>query len=402
MGKFSDTKYINTIDSLVDATKSKLNNPYYVFTDQHPTKVTYYAQNIEKSTLDEASGLYERHVGDGSPFKFNKINDFILYGIDKIVTDYNPGDNGIEANPINGEAIIIPNTITPRPGDFFHISHIKERNLFIVEGVSPDTLDNGSNIYKIEYALCSEGYSLESISKQVDKTFEFCINNLGTDYKAIIQDCDADLIINLEDLVENLITIFENLFFNTKLQTFVYNHDGWNMYDPFLIEFLIRNKVLSFGDKYLYLSHATSTNKTFGMDYNKTFFYSLENPKNEDININTIATADLISDPNSLFVTRLDEYYCVNYNDATPYKTRFQVFDTDILDHIKTNELYNKGDKNEIYNLWISYFNNNKDFIHGDIINLIKSVDYMDNLDCFYTLAISIFIIEQYIKMLMK
>ena len=57
MGKFTDTKYTNTIDSLVNATKSKLNNPYYKFNDRKPTKVTYYAQNKEMSTLDEASGL---------------------------------------------------------------------------------------------------------------------------------------------------------------------------------------------------------------------------------------------------------------------------------------------------------------------------------------------------------
>ena len=35
MGKFTDTKYTNTIDSLVNATKSKLNNPYYKFNDAH-------------------------------------------------------------------------------------------------------------------------------------------------------------------------------------------------------------------------------------------------------------------------------------------------------------------------------------------------------------------------------
>ena len=29
MGKFTDTRYVNTINSLVNATKDKLNNPYY-------------------------------------------------------------------------------------------------------------------------------------------------------------------------------------------------------------------------------------------------------------------------------------------------------------------------------------------------------------------------------------
>lgn len=401
MGKFSDTKYVNTIDNLVDTTKNKLNNPYYIFTDKKPTKVTYFAQDIEKSTLDSASGLHEANIGNGSPFKFNKIIDFILYGIDRMVDEYDVGDNGVEANPITGEAIILPNTINPRPGDYFHIGYIKERNLFKVNSVSPDTLDNGANIYKIEYMLCDENYTLSSIEKQIDQSFNFIVNNSGTDFKTVILSTDFELIKTLEQLVEDLIISFDNIFFSKKLQTFVYNHDGWNLYDPFMIEFLIRNKVLTFGSEYVYVDHATAVNKTFGMDYNKTFFNSLENPK-DDIDCVNIATADLIQDINSLFATRLEYYYSINYNDKTPYKTRFQTIPTDVIDHIKSNILYEKGNRNEFYNLWISYFNNNKDFIRGDILDILKRMDYMDNLECFYALGISIFILEQYIKMLMK
>ena len=45
MGKFSDTKYISTIDKLVDTSKSKLNNPYYVFVNEQPTRVVYSKSN---------------------------------------------------------------------------------------------------------------------------------------------------------------------------------------------------------------------------------------------------------------------------------------------------------------------------------------------------------------------
>lgn len=402
MGKFSDTKYISTIDKLVDTSKSKLNNPYYVFVNEQPTRVVYYAQNIERSTLDEASGLNGSNIGNDSPFKFNKIKDFIMYGIDSISTEYDVGDSGVEAGAIAGDAIILPNTITPRPGDYFKINYLKEKNLFKINGVTPDTLDSGANIYKVEYSLCSESYTEENLDKQVEKSFNFIVNNIGTDFKTVIQDCDFDLIKNLEDMVEYLVICFDNLFFNSSVQTFTYNHDGWNMYDPFMIEFFIRNKVLSYGDKYYHVAHATSTNKTFGMDYTKTFFYSLEEAGRQDINCKNLATAEMINDINSLFATRMEYYYAVNYNDKHPWATRFQVINTDIIDHIKSGELYEKGNDKELYNLWISYFNNNKDFIRGNILNLVKSVDFMDNLECFYALAITIFVIEKYIEMLLK
>lgn len=400
MGKFTDTKYTQTIDSLVDASKTKLNNPYYKFTDQKPTKVIYYAQNVEKSTLDEASGLYGEHVGDSSPFKFNKIKDFIIYGLDRINVDYNVGDFGTEAEAIEGDAIILPNTIEPRPGDAFLISYVKENLLMRVTEVSIDTLDSGANFYKIGYKLNDD--TIEQIEGQIEKNFNFVATNIGTDFKAIITDDDYKLIENLEALTEILITYFENIFYYTSLQTFVYDHDGWSMYDPFMIEFLIRNNVLSFGDKYIYLHHAATTNKTFGMDYTKTFFHNLENPTTEDLKPQNMATADLITDRNSLFICRMESYYMVRYFDKTPYKTRFQIIDNDIIERIKENNPYEKGNEKEIYNLWIAYFNNNKDFIKGDILSMIKNADWMDNLECFYMLGISIFIIERYIKMLLS
>lgn len=400
MGKFTDTKYTQTIDSLVDASKAKLNNPYYKFTDQKPTKVVYYAQNIEKSTLDEASGLYGEHVGDDSPFKFNKIKDFIIYGIDRINVDYNIGEFGTEADAIEGTAIILPNTIMPRPGDSFLISYVKENLLMRVTDVSIDTLDTGANFYRIGYKLNDD--TIEQIEKQVEKDFNFIATNIGTDFKTVIVSEDYNLIENLETLTETLITYFENIFYYTSLQTFVYNHDGWSMYDPFMIEFLMRNNVLSFGDKYIYLHHAAFTNKTFGMDYTKTFFHNLENPNIEDLRPQNMATADLITDKNSLFICRMESYYMIRYFDKTPYKTRFQVIDNDIIERIKNNMPYEKGNEKEIYNLWIAYFNNDNDFIKGDILSMIKNTDWMDNLECFYMLGISIFIIERYIKMLLS
>lgn len=403
MGKFKNTRYMDTIDNIVNATKDKLNNPYYIFNDKKPTKVTYYSQSIERSTLDEASGLYGSHLGADSPFKFNKIIDFLLYGIDRIETQYDNGDNGIEAAPITGQAIVLPNTIIPRPGDFFSIKYIKEEILFKINSVTVDTLDTGANIYQVEYQAELTN-SISSIDKQTECEYDFIATNIGTDFKTIIRSTDFRLVKELEVFIEELITVFTNIFFNSKLQTFVYNHDGWHMYDPFMIEFLIRNKVLNFGDEYIYVSHAAGVNKTFAMDYNKTFFRSLELGTQANLNKcpNTIATADLITDVNSLFVTRTHKYYSVQYIDNSPYKTRFSTIDMDVFEHIRDNKKYAQGDNKELYNLWVSYFNDEDiSFITSRLLDIIKNIEYMDNLNYFYTLGISIFILEKSIMNIM-
>lgn len=401
MGKFTDVKYSKTIDNLVNATKTKIDNPYYVFTNQSPTKVTYYAQNIEQSTLDEASGLYGAHLGKDSPFKFNKITDFLLYGIERINVDYEVGDYGTEANPIEGEAILLPNTITPRVGDFFYIDYVKEPILFKVVSVTTDTLDTGANIYKVNYTL-SMTDAIEKIDAQVVKKFNFIVNNVGTDFKAIVQDCDFDLVEKLEGLVEDLITYFENIFFDSRLQTFVFNHDGWNMYDPYMIEFLLRNKIMHYGDKYVFIDHATAVHKTFAMDYSRSFFRSLEDRDPKKIQVNFTATADMITDPNSLFYTRLEKYYSINHASKDLIKSRLETFDPEVIFAIKKNEYFEDSSDKKYYNLWIAYFNSDNDWIRDNLLDSIKAIDYMNNLEHFYALAISIFIIERYIEMLVK
>ena len=91
----------------------------------------------------------------------------------------------------------------------------------------------------------------------------------------------------------------------------------------------------------------------------------------------------------------------INHVDYTPYKIRINLFDMDVVEHIRDNKMYVKDDEKEYYNLWIAYFNNNDDFIKGDLIDLLNKIEFMDNLKYFYALPITIFIIEKGIMKLL-
>ena len=213
-GRFTNTTYTNTVDSLVQASKGVLNNPYYVFTDKKPTKVTYYKQNLEKSTLDPGSNLNYAHIGQESPIKFT---------------------------PVEGEAVLPPNVIIPTMGDFFSISYLGEDILFKVNNVNNDTLDNGSNLYKINYKL-EYTESRAEIEKQVTKTFHCVVNTIGSDFKCIIEETSYQLISILEDTLSEMVDAYQ-IFFNGKVQNFVYKMNGFYFYDSYLIEFMIKNKI---------------------------------------------------------------------------------------------------------------------------------------------------------------
>lgn len=396
MGSFTNKQYTNVVDSLVQANASKLNNPYYVFSDKKPTKVVYYKQNLKKSTLDEASQLQYAHVSSESALRYNKIEDFYLYGIDRMSVDYDVGDNGLEANAISGEAYILPNTIEPIAGDFFSITYVKEDLLFKVNSVTPDTLDTGANIYKIEYQLELTNSS-ENIERQVVDSFKFIVNNIGTEFNSVIKSSDYELTAKLEGLIDNLIDWYIGIFFKPKLQTFVYKYDeAWNFYDPFMIEFMRRHDLMSTSD-YFYVAHQTNLEATFPFEYAKSIFAAIEEKAVKKIANTITCTADMITDINSLFTSRIEEYYQVKYVDNMPFKTRFSIIDYEIADHIKFNKLYDDGDKKSIYNLLISYMNDDENYISDAIIEKIHMMEFDDNKTIFYLIPIYIFIIKNYI-----
>lgn len=403
MGRFTDTKYSNTIDSLVKGTKDKINNPYYKFTDKKPTKVTYYKQNREKTTLDEASKDIYSDIGPQAPVKFNKINDFYIYGFEKINTSFNVEDFGLRADTISGTVIVLPNTIEPTEGDYFALTYLKEDLLFKVNSVSRDTLDDGANVYQIEYNL-EKVDMVKDIEVQVVKVYRFVINNVGTMFNPIVLDTTYDLISELDVVLMNLTSMYQ-IFFDKNVQNFVYSENGYYFYDPFLIEFMIRHKLMSYNpSQYVFVHHGTHVGGTFSFDYSRSIFSVLENRKEiNETGLPNVVHATLIQEINSLFTTRLHPYYAVQHSDRllNDYMNEYTIFPAEVNDHILSGEYFIEDDK-IVYNLLIAFFKEDEDYITGNLMNMVKKIGYMENKEYYYLIPIYIFIINHFIESLMK
>ena len=146
--------------SVIDLQEDLLKNPFYLFNDKKALPVDYYNINNNQSTLDKGLKINYDNDGKDTPFRYNLIHDMYLYGIDRVATSLESGEFGISGSEISGDAYILPDTITPYPGDHFVINMIKQRYQFIVSSVSTDTFDNGGNYYKIEYSLIHNEYSI--------------------------------------------------------------------------------------------------------------------------------------------------------------------------------------------------------------------------------------------------
>lgn len=392
-GIFTNSVYTATIEGLMQATEDKVKNPYYKYTDKKPTQVTYFKQNLTKSTLDPTTATNYQHIGEQSPLKFNMIEGFFLYGVERIQLDYDLTDFGLESAPITGDAIVLPNTIEPLPGDVFKIIYIKEDVLFKVDKVTPDSLDNGSNIYKIEYHLEFVN-KYNDILEQVVNKFRFIIDYVGTEFSCFITQDSFNTASELLALQKYLLTAYQ-IFFEPSVQTFIFTYKGARMYDPYLIEFLIKNKVLSNADDYFFVDQAIALDHLFPYRYSKSIFSMIEDPTMFNLDVATKpVTAKKIEDINSLFYTRLEDFYRIEYfDDKAAFITRFNVLDPTLMLNISQGEKFDKDSPLYPFNPLISYFSGES--IDAEMMDYLRRTDYSDTPEFFYSIPINIYIIQK-------
>ena len=397
--------------SVIDLQEDLLKNPFYLFNDKKALPVDYYNINNNQSTLDKGLKINYDNDGKDTPFRYNLIHDMYLYGIDRVATSLESGEFGIAGSEISGDAYILPDTITPYPGDHFVINMIKQRYQFIVSSVSTDTFDNGGNYYKIEYSLIHNDDS--RLSGNVIEEFKFVSGNIGTEFTPILQSQKYDVCKNLDDVCVNLKQLFKGLYFNNKVQTYTFVHlyyvcqTGMNsdfFYDPYMIEFCIRNKILyNSGDKYDYIDHKTNLKPDFNIKYNKSIWKVIENrEKNLLPECKHSSTALFIDDPGTIFSTRYEKYFELTYaaHDAAleTYASTLNILDPQIIGHILENQLFPSDSKYAKYNLLIKYFNFDDHIGTEDILPLERIIETENTMENYFLIPMIIYIIEFNIK----
>lgn len=400
MGKFINTAHTDTINAIVEGGKQRLKNPYYLFTDKKATIVTYYNINTDKSTVDKGTkNAYSFTDGD-SPFRFNKIENAYLFGMPRVETDLQLGEYGLESESIEGTAYIAPNTFQPYPQDYFYINHVNDSHMvFKVMSVSMDTFEDGANFWRIDYKLSLADADPDRLEDLVIDTFVMNVSNFGTNIKAIIKKSEYDFIEALEDDLNTMKNYFQSLFFKNRLQTFIYEYNMELFYDPYMIEFLKRNDILSGADEYIFVDHQTYVPRTFAVDYDQTFYRSLELGDINRIKVPS-AYATAIYDRATLFYHRPDTYFEVSYRAFDTSNYPIPYIETELLDMIKEKKEFTLDDPRCYNNIIIRYFNGIE--FSDDIFKIIRNMSYEPNIKMFYAIPMIIFVLEQYIRKLVQ
>lgn len=393
-GKFINKTYVNTIDNLTKSTVDKVKVANYVFNDKPPVVCNWYNLNNKATTLDEGTRAEYSALGKHSPMKYNKITDAIFYANNiKIEFDVVYEEDGLSAGtPPTISGIVLPNTWVPYQGDFFTFKHAGKEWMYKINSVSFDTIDNGNNIYKFEAYVDNIG--IDAIECQVVKRFRMIINNVGTNFKSIIEE-DSYLTI---DIMDNILTTLKNnyiaLFYNERVQTFTYDGYYGKLYDPYLIEFLNRNKILEGSDEYIFVHHEVPVPRTFSIEYNNTYFRALETKSIDNFN-NEPFTANMINNQYTLFSTVAENYYMIDYKNIGVES--YQTLEPEFIHRLKENNEY---EKLSYYNIVIKYMNNKK--LDSVIIDIIENIKFTkDDTNLFYIIPMIIYILEESIKNLM-
>lgn len=405
MSKFINQNYKNTVSTLVDNSINIMRNNSYVFNNLKPVPCTFYNIDETGSTLDAGTNFEYTLLGPNSPFRFNKIKDAVLYCNDmKILMSIDLTDEGLTGSPVEFEMVVIPDTFRPLPNSFVIFDQLSnldktKKYLFVVDKVETDTIDNGTNFYRIHLTLKSlYADDYEYLEKQVIDNYNMVITNSGTTMKSVIKSNDYELITTLQSVLDRIKRYYIELFYNSSVQTFTFANNMGFFYDSYMIEFLIRNNVFKYtGNDYIFIDHAVKPQVTFSIDYDKTIFRAIETCDKSHIN-NVQAIGQPIENRNCLFATVPDKYFSVQYEDRALFGI-FIPIDSVMIGMIQDNTMLDTSIPESKYNPIVSYFNDGS--LPSNIIDILENIDMTPSTYNFYYIPILIFVMEKYMTKLM-
>lgn len=412
--------------------EEKLNSQYTRFLERPPVFVTYYSINNVESMADGGFQNVERIIGTNSPIRFNKVEHFPVYGLDRIVLNLEDDEEGLTTS-YDSELIILPNTITPNPNDFFIVNHIQSAVLFMVTEVSLDSIKS-NNYYKIGFTMKSlspEGLTM--VDRQVVDNFECIFKNIGTEDKCLVRSDDYIKLCNFMKKFDEISNKFFMLYYDEPSNSLLYQDTFCKLYDAYLTEFITRNKILQNPHDYKTMILTNEDySRIFPIRYEKSIYRSIERKSKDRLPDEVKFIRLPIDSGESVFVLRrIRNVMSINFGDEHQFHNQACVGETYLeqylLKAIKNNDLsdYRTPDEimgiipisntddidssftrypliNPIYRIIVKYFNNVDNGLFDEDINCIEVDDIDYDLKSFVVTPILLFILADAYRKFIK
>lgn len=226
--------------------EKRLHTPLDRYIDKGAILVKYFSQDENATTVDRGIQDIEALFGSNAPIRYNLIDDFPLYSFGP-TTPEDGGDENIEDFNVEGDCVMLPATIVPKPWDFFIIKHLKQLAIFSVRSVSYDTM-KPDGYYKIHYRLQSTSREvLQRLEGQVINKYNTELSAIGTSVNPIIKEDDFTLRGKIKRMVVEMMEAYKAVFYNSKHNCFLY-HDqiyGMDLFDMCGNEFMAKYSLIN-------------------------------------------------------------------------------------------------------------------------------------------------------------
>ena len=234
------------VDDTLFHYEQRFHSPLSRFIDKTPTFTTYFHIADDASTTSEGFNSIDDYLGDSSPIRYRRIENFPLYGLDQILLQIEDTDQGLDRS-YEGEATLINSTITPCRNDMFMIPSLKDFYIFKVITVNSDHIMS-DNYYRVGFSLqYIDREKATWLNKQTVEKYNCVLENIGTEKKCLIRSDIYDKIGKLEEMYTNMVDIYISVFYNERYNCFLGELDGpcTLLYDPFQVEFMLRHDLMN-------------------------------------------------------------------------------------------------------------------------------------------------------------
>lgn len=238
---------MNAVNNNAFIYEDRIKSPSARLLDVTQTYTTYYHINNNETTTDSGFVDVSEIIGNRSPIRFNKIENFPIYGLDQIVIQLQEDDAGLDGS-YEGDATILPGTVKPVQNDFFIIPILKDSYVFRVTDIQYDNI-MPDNFYKISFKLeyIDPNY-IKLLNDQSVEDFVCALDNYGTDSNCIIEKSCFTKIKEIQKMYQEITEFYKAMFYNERHNVFLCsNENGRFLYDPLQAEFINKHKL--FNDK---------------------------------------------------------------------------------------------------------------------------------------------------------
>lgn len=382
---------------------------YTRFLEKHVDFVTYFSINKILSTTSIGNFAVDSYIGKDSPVRYNRINNFPLYGFPLFTDENSYGEDGAGLNmdDFGGQVTMLPEIIEPSEGDCFILNMYDENRFFIVTEVTQVAL-KGKSHYILSFTSGIPDY-LPQLKKQVIDEYNAIFDNIGTEDRVVISNKDYKLKSMYENTYKFMYTYYIHKFFNKRNTLFQANINVGTLpisyTDIYCTKFMQDNRIIIM-DKLLKECLVMDYNKIYDdndyFDYMDTLYWAIENKDTRKLKKANYITIKKMVSPFSLSISQYDsdvylsELY--NFNNICDYDSEnnynsIEFNFTDIVDRINSDKFYISDNAvDRCISIIVRYLNDDKVIQPGYFSSI--EFDTMTELEQYLLIPIILFIIR--------